>query len=77
MSFPDRLAVLIDGEWLCKTLRKQNGDRQPAEAQDTSDVVREVSETPGLCDLLLYRAFYYTAAPPHRRDSESVEWQTA
>ena len=60
-SVVERVAVLLDGEFVKKVLQRRLG-RFP----DVADVMAEVErilKTPHLSDHRLYRTFYYTADP--------------
>ncbi len=62
MSFPNRYAVLLDGEWLKKTLQKRNKGVFPQH----SDILSEIGKLrthDDLRDIDIYRIFYYTADP--------------
>jgi len=58
---PDRVAVLLDGEYLKKILA-QKLRRFPTES-DVMNEVRRTLEEPTLAGLTLYRIYYYTAEP--------------
>lgn len=57
----NRVAVLLDGEFVKKVLGKRL--RRPATHRDISAEVRRIRSTPELQILPLYRVFYYTADP--------------
>ena len=62
MEFPNRLAVLLDGEWIRKTLY-EGGNPSPS-PHDLANVVHEITErSSDLSDYKIYRVFYYTARP--------------
>ena len=61
MSFPDRFAVLLDGEWVKKTLQKNLGSFPCS--TDVVSVVHKIQKYPELKELALYRVFFYTAEP--------------
>jgi len=61
MTFPDRVAVLLDGEYVKKTLQKKT-KRFPS-ADDVMDEVKRILTDLSLARLTLYRIFYYTADP--------------
>ena len=61
MSFEDRIAILLDGEYVKKVLGKRRR-RFPTDADVMREVQRILSSEP-IKDLALYRFFYYTADP--------------
>ncbi|MEX2156154.1 MAG: hypothetical protein WD773_04885 [Gemmatimonadales bacterium] len=61
MPADNRLAVLLDGEFVKKTLGKRL-KRFPTHADVMSGVKRILAE-PSLAECSLYRVFYYTAEP--------------
>lgn len=61
MSFPDRYAVLLDGEWVKKTLYKRL--RSFPQSSDIVQTVTDIKNNSELAGLVLYRVFFYTADP--------------
>ncbi len=61
MPFHDRVAILLDGEYVKKTLGKRLR-RFPEDADVAREVQRILAADP-LKELVLYRVFYYTADP--------------
>lgn len=61
MFIGDRVAVLLDGEFVKKTLSKRL-QRFPVHT-DVMGEVRRILTEPSLMPLSLYRVFYYTAEP--------------
>lgn len=61
MSASERVAVLLDGEYVKKILGRKL-KRFPSAADMMSEVQRVLAD-PSLALLLLYRVFYYTAEP--------------
>lgn len=61
MSFPDRYAILIDGEWFKKNLHGKSA-KSPT-AQDIFSQIEKIRSHCKLCGIDLYRIFYYTADP--------------
>jgi uncharacterized LabA/DUF88 family protein len=61
LSFEDRAAILLDGEYVKKTLGKRLR-RFPSDTDVMGEVGRILSSDP-IKALLLYRVFYYTADP--------------
>jgi uncharacterized LabA/DUF88 family protein len=61
MTFPERLAILLDGEFTKKTLGKRL--RKFPSHNDVMGEVQRILATDTLRDLKLYRIFYYTADP--------------
>lgn len=57
----ERVAVLLDGEFVKKVLGKRPG-RFPKPVDIMNEVTR-ILNTPNLADHSLYRTFYYTADP--------------
>ena len=62
MSFPNRYAVLLDGEWLKKTLQGRNKGVFPQHS-DILDEIDKLRAHNDLKDVDIYRIFYYTADP--------------
>lgn len=57
----ERYAIVLDGEWVKKTLQKMNGG-----FPDVTDVMAEVDRIKNrseLAELEIYRVFFYTADP--------------
>lgn len=61
MSLTDRYAILLDGEYVKKTLGKRH-KHFPEVEQVVAEVAR-IKSTPELASLQLYRVFYHTADP--------------
>ena len=61
MSFPDRYAILIDGEWFKKNLHGKSA-KSPT-AQDIFSQIEKIRTHCKLSGIDLYRIFYYTADP--------------
>lgn len=61
MSFPNRFAILIDGEWFKKNLHGERG-KSPT-AQDIFGQIKKIITHRKLNEIDLYRIFYYTADP--------------
>lgn len=61
MADLDRVAVLLDGEFVKKILRRRSS-RFPTSADIMTEVQRIIA-SPSLHGLTLYRIFYYTAEP--------------
>lgn len=63
----ERVAVLLDGEFVKKVLQRRLG-RFPDEADIMAEVER-ILASPHLADHRLYRTFYYTADPLKNKTS--------
>jgi len=61
MSFTDRYAILLDGEYVKKTLGKRH--KRPIDFGLVMAEVARIKLTPALAALQLYRVFYHTADP--------------
>jgi len=61
VTWPERHAILLDGEYATKTLGKRL-KRFPVCA-DVMAEVRRILDDPALAGMSLYRIFYYTAEP--------------
>lgn len=61
MSFPDRYSVLLDGEWVKKSLQQRL--KSFPKPSDITSIVDELKKHDELSELSLYRVFYYTADP--------------
>ena len=61
MAHGDRVALLIDGEFLKKTLAKKL--RHFPKLQDVQAEIQRILTLPDVAGLDLYRIFYYTADP--------------
>ena len=65
MSFPNRFAILVDGEWLKKALQGRSGNPREffPSVSDIIGATEEIKQQDGLQGSDLYRIFYYTANP--------------
>jgi uncharacterized LabA/DUF88 family protein len=61
MSFPERVAILLDGEFAKRALQK--GRKRFPTAEDVMAEVRRLLSADPLRSLELYRVFYYTTDP--------------
>ena len=61
MSFPERVAILLDGEFAKRALQK--GRKRFPTAEDVMAEVRRLLSADLLRSLELYRVIYYTADP--------------
>ena len=71
MSFPDRYAILLDGEWLKKTIQHRAKGQFPSH----TDILNEVGALQAhgdLAGLAIYRVFYYTADPLTSRATNPI-----
>ena len=62
MSFPNRYAILLDGEWLRYTLLRKNKEKY-LRYEDILEEIKILRKNDNLRDINIYRIFYYTADP--------------
>lgn len=77
MSIPDRVAVILDGEYVKKVLGRRLG-RFPTHLDVMAEVTRMLSDR-SLRGLQLYRIFYHTAEPlagttTHPLDGSAIDF---
>jgi uncharacterized LabA/DUF88 family protein len=77
MGFTDRYAILLDGEYVKKTLSKRL--KHFPDFSDVTAEVERIKSTPELATFQLYRVFYHTAEPltgtaTHPLDKSAIDF---